>query len=77
MIIIDVADGIADAIQQAVLAFTGGKISDDTVLLVLTVPPGRAGQATRARGAWHATRPQLRVPAGTTARRRSRIPSAD
>jgi len=43
------ADGIADALQQAVLAFTGGKISDDTVLLVLTVPPGRAGQAARAR----------------------------
>ena len=71
------ADGIADALQQAVLAFTGGKISDDTVLLVLTVPPGRAGQAARARGAWHATRPQLRVPAGTTGRRRSSIPSAD
>jgi sigma-B regulation protein RsbU (phosphoserine phosphatase) len=71
------ADGIADAIQQAVLDFTGGKFSDDTVLLVLTVPPGRAGQAARARGAWHATRPQLRVPAGPTGRRRSRIPSAD
>jgi len=29
---------IADAIQQAVLSFTSGKISDDTVTLVLTVP---------------------------------------
>ena len=44
------ADQIADAIQQAVLTFSGGKISDDTVALVLTVPPVRAGQAARARG---------------------------
>ncbi len=41
---------IAGAIQQASLAFSGGKISDDTVVLVLTVPrcetsrqPGRRG----------------------------------
>lgn len=44
------ADQTADAIQQAVLTFSGGKISDDTVALVLTVPPVRAGQAARARG---------------------------
>jgi phosphoserine phosphatase RsbU/P len=29
---------VADAVQQAVLAFSGGDISDDTVVLVLTVP---------------------------------------
>ena len=29
---------IADAIQQAVLAFSGGASSDDTVALVLKVP---------------------------------------
>jgi sigma-B regulation protein RsbU (phosphoserine phosphatase) len=32
------AGHIADAIQQAVLAFSGGQISDDTVALVLKVP---------------------------------------
>jgi phosphoserine phosphatase RsbU/P len=32
------AGDIADAIQQAVLAFSGGQISDDTVALVLKVP---------------------------------------
>jgi phosphoserine phosphatase RsbU/P len=32
------ADHIADAIQQAVLTFSGGQISDDTVALVLKVP---------------------------------------
>ena len=32
------AGHMADAIQQAVLAFSGGKISDDTVALVLKVP---------------------------------------
>jgi serine phosphatase RsbU (regulator of sigma subunit) len=32
------AGHIADAIQQAVLAFSGGQISDDTVTLVLKVP---------------------------------------
>ena len=37
------ADGIAEAIQQALLTFSGGKVSDDTGVLVLTVPPGRAG----------------------------------
>jgi hypothetical protein len=44
------ADQTAAAIQQAVLTFSGGKISDDLVALVLTVPPVRAGQAARARG---------------------------
>ena len=44
------ADRIADAIQQAVLTFSGGKTSDDTVALVLAVPPVRARQAARARG---------------------------
>jgi phosphoserine phosphatase RsbU/P len=33
------ATGIADAIQQAVLAFSGAAISDDSVALVLKVPP--------------------------------------
>ena len=55
------ADQTADAIQQAVLTFSGGKISDDTVALVLTVPAVRAGQAARARGAWHAARPQSQI----------------
>ena len=32
------AGHIADAIQQAVLTFSGGQISDDTVVLVLKVP---------------------------------------
>jgi phosphoserine phosphatase RsbU/P len=32
------AERIADTIQQAVLAFSGGQISDDTVTLVLKVP---------------------------------------
>lgn len=33
------AAGIADAIQQAVMAFSSGEISDDTAVLVLRVPP--------------------------------------
>ncbi|MGI8446621.1 MAG: PP2C family protein-serine/threonine phosphatase [Streptosporangiaceae bacterium] len=44
------ADGTAEAIQQALLAFTGGKVSDDTVVLVLIVPSFGAGPAARARG---------------------------
>lgn len=42
------AAGIAGAIQQAVLSFSGGKASDDTVALVLTVPPARSQQAAAA-----------------------------
>ena len=42
------AAGIADAIQQAALSFSGGQASDDTVTLVLTVPPVRSGQAAAA-----------------------------
>jgi hypothetical protein len=38
------ADAIAGAIQQALLTFSGGKASDDTVVLALTVPPGQAGR---------------------------------
>ncbi|HEY5988703.1 MAG TPA: PP2C family protein-serine/threonine phosphatase, partial [Streptosporangiaceae bacterium] len=42
------AAGTADAIQQTALAFSGGASSDDTVALVLKVPPrgtnGRPGQ---------------------------------
>ncbi len=45
------AAGIADAIQQAVLSFSGGQASDDTVTLVLTVPPVRGEQAAAARPA--------------------------
>jgi serine phosphatase RsbU (regulator of sigma subunit) len=41
------AAGTADAIQQATLRFSGGKASDDTVTLVLTVPPVRSEQAAR------------------------------
>jgi Stage II sporulation protein E (SpoIIE)/GAF domain len=41
------AAGTADAIQQAALSFSGGKASDDTVTLVLTVPPVQTEQATR------------------------------
>lgn len=33
------AAGIADAIQQAVMAFSSGDINDDTAVLVLKVPP--------------------------------------
>jgi sigma-B regulation protein RsbU (phosphoserine phosphatase) len=43
------AAGIAEAIQQAALSFSGGKASDDTVTLVLTVPPARREQAGGAR----------------------------
>ena len=32
------AAGMADAIQHAVKAFSGGQISDDTVVLILQVP---------------------------------------
>ena len=45
------AAGTADAIQQAVLEFGGGKPSDDTVTLVLTVPPVRKEQPARAQRA--------------------------
>lgn len=38
----------ADAIQQAALEFGGGKASDDTVTLVLAVPPVRKEQPARA-----------------------------
>jgi len=57
---------MAEAIQQATLSFSRGKISDDTVALVVMVPwRGRAG--SRAVGAWHAARPrQLRVAGGMT-----------
>jgi Stage II sporulation protein E (SpoIIE) len=45
------AAGTADAIQQAVLEFGGGKASDDTVTLVLTVPPAeRAARQGAAAG---------------------------
>ena len=44
------AEQIAAAIQQASLAFGGGKTADDTVVLVLTVPPVRDELAARARG---------------------------
>jgi len=44
------AGQIAVAIQQTSLAFSGGKTGDDTVVLVLTVPQVRDGQAARARG---------------------------
>jgi Stage II sporulation protein E (SpoIIE)/GAF domain len=63
------AAGIAGTIQQAALKFSGGKASDDTVALVLTVPPVRSKQAAAAqRGAWHParspSRPLARLPAG-------------
>ena len=45
------AAGTADAIQQAALSFSGGQASDDTVTLVLTVPPVRSEQATPAQRA--------------------------
>jgi phosphoserine phosphatase RsbU/P len=38
------APQIADAIQQAVLAFSGAEVSDDTVALVLKVPPRASRQ---------------------------------
>ena len=41
----------ADAIQQAALEFGGGKASDDTVTLVLTVPLVRTEQPARAQRA--------------------------
>jgi len=51
------AAGIAEAIQQHVRNFSGGKISDDMVTLVLVVPRREArGQLARA-GTWHAARP--------------------
>lgn len=42
------AAGTADAIQQAALEFGGDTVSDDTVTLVLTVPPVRKEQPARA-----------------------------
>lgn len=52
---------IADAIQQAVLAFSGGDISDDAVALVLKVPPSdrsarRAGQSRPRNSSMQAAR---------------------
>jgi serine phosphatase RsbU (regulator of sigma subunit) len=41
------ATRMADAIQHAVLAFSGGEISDDTVVLILQVPVAAAGTGTR------------------------------
>ena len=61
------ADETADAIQQAVLTFSGGKISDDTVALVLTVPPVCAR---------HAARPQSRI-TGRPPRHRGNGQTAD
>jgi serine phosphatase RsbU (regulator of sigma subunit) len=45
------AAGIADAIQQAALSFSGGQASDDTVTLVLAVPPVHSRQAAAAQRA--------------------------
>jgi hypothetical protein len=69
------AEQIADAIQQASLTFSGGRISDDTVALVLTVPPVRDESAARVRGrlACGAAAPggRRRDPTGMGSRRRS------
>jgi hypothetical protein len=56
------ADLIADVIQQVLLAFSGGKISDDTVVLVLAVPPAGAEQPARGQG--HLAGRPARVPGG-------------
>jgi serine phosphatase RsbU (regulator of sigma subunit) len=59
------AAGTADTIQQAVLEFGGGKASDDTVTLVLTVPPGAKKAASRgAAGAWPTARSPVMACAG-------------
>jgi phosphoserine phosphatase RsbU/P len=41
---------IADVIQQAVLTFSGGEFSDDTVVLVVKVPGGKAASRRAAPG---------------------------
>jgi phosphoserine phosphatase RsbU/P len=48
---------IAEAIQQVVRSFSGGKISDDMVTLVLAVPRHKAGGRAARGSTWHAARP--------------------
>jgi phosphoserine phosphatase RsbU/P len=48
---------VADAIQQATLAFSGGASSDDSVVLVLKIPRGTNGQRAASPGACPESRP--------------------